>query len=182
MPSLTLVTGGARSGKSRLAEALAATVPGPRSYIATAEASDDEMAERIARHRADRMEAGWVTVEAPHDLPGALAEARGVVLVDCLTLWLSNRMLSGADVGAEGRMALAALAAHPGPVICVTNETGWGIVPDNALARAFRDAQGRLNQAVAARAGLVVAVMAGLPLALRGRLPRGVAEGLDHGP
>lgn len=173
LPRLSLVIGGARSGKSRLAEALAALVPGPRCYIATAEPGDAEMAARIARHRADRAGGGWRTLETPHDLAGALAAARGTVLIDCLTLWLSNRMLAGADPEAEAGALLVALAAHPGPVIAVTNEVGWSIVPENALARAFRDAQGRLNKAVAAEAGLVVAAMAGLPLALKGRLPGG---------
>ncbi|MCX7644548.1 MAG: bifunctional adenosylcobinamide kinase/adenosylcobinamide-phosphate guanylyltransferase [Rhodobacteraceae bacterium] len=173
LPRLSLVLGGARSGKSRLAEALAALAPGPRSYIATAEPGDAEMAARIARHRADRAGGGWVTLEAPHDLAGALAAARGVVLIDCLTLWLSNRMLAGADPEAEAGALLAVLAAHPGPVVAVSNEVGWSIVPENALARAFRDAQGRLNQALAAEAGLVVAAIAGLPLALKGDLPEG---------
>jgi adenosylcobinamide kinase/adenosylcobinamide-phosphate guanylyltransferase len=171
------VIGGARSGKSRLAERLAALCPGPRTYLATAEASDPEMGARIARHKADRAGDGWRTVEVPHDLAGAIAAAAGVVLVDCLTLWLANRMLAGADPGTEAEALVAALTAHPGPVICVSNEVGWSIVPDNALARAFRDEQGRLNQRVAEASGLVVAAMAGLPLVLNGRLP----EGFDHG-
>ncbi len=170
LPPVTLVTGGARSGKSAFAEGLARASGLPRTYIATAEPRDDEMARRIARHREDRG-AEWATVEAPHDLAAALNAATGVVLVDCLTLWLTNRMLAGADLAAESAALVAAMAAAPGPVIAVTNEVGWGIVPDNALARAFRDAQGRLNQAVAAQAGLVVGVMAGLPLVLKGRLP-----------
>lgn len=178
LPRLSLVIGGARSGKSRLAEGLSALVPGPRTYIATALPGDAEMAARIARHRADRTGGGWATVEAPHNLAGALAAAGGVVLIDCLTLWLANRMLAGADPGAETGALVAALGAHPGPVIAVSNEVGWSIVPENALARAFRDAQGRLNQAVAAEAELVVAAIAGLPLALKGSLP----EGLHRGP
>ena len=133
------------------------------------------MAARIARHKTDRAGGGWRTIEAPHDLTGAIVAAEGLVLVDCLTMWLANRMLAGADPGSETEALVAALAVHPGPVICVSNEVGWSIVPDNALARAFRDEQGRLNQAVAARAGLVVAAMAGLPLALKGRLPPGIA-------
>jgi adenosylcobinamide kinase/adenosylcobinamide-phosphate guanylyltransferase len=177
LPRLVLVVGGARSGKSRLAESLAALAPGPHLYLATAEPGDTEMALRIARHRADRAGTGWETRETPHDLAGALAAARGTVLVDCLTLWLSNRMLAGADPAAETEALVAALAAHPGPVIAVSNEVGWGIVPENALARAFRDAQGRLNQAVAAAAGLVVAAIAGLPLALKGSLPEGFHRG-----
>lgn len=169
-PKLTLVVGGARSGKSRLAERLVRASTLPRSYIATAEAWDAEMQARIAAHRDDRG-AGWTTIEAPRDLPGALGRATGAVLVDCATLWLSNAMLAGADLPAEVAALLAALAAHPGPVVVVSNEVGWGIVPDNALARAFRDEQGRLNQRLAEVADLVVGVMAGLPMVLKGRLP-----------
>jgi adenosylcobinamide kinase/adenosylcobinamide-phosphate guanylyltransferase len=173
-PRLSLVVGGARSGKSALAERLVRASGLPLSYIATAEAWDDEMAARIARHREDRG-AGWTTVEAPRDLAGALNGAAGAVLVDCATLWLTNVMLAGADTGAEVAGLLAALAVHPGPVVVVSNEVGWGIVPENALARAFRDEQGRLNQQVAAAADLVLGVMAGLPMVLKGRLPGGLA-------
>lgn len=173
-PRLSLVVGGARSGKSSLAERLVRASGLPRTYIATAEAWDDEMADRIARHRDDRG-ADWRTVEAPRDLAGALAGAGGAVLIDCATLWLTNVMLAGADVGVEVAGLLAALAAHPGPVVVVSNEVGWGIVPENALARAFRDEQGRLNQQIAAAADLVVGVMAGLPMVLKGRLPEGLA-------
>ena len=165
-PPLTLVIGGARSGKSRFAEGLLPA--GRRSYIATAEAWDGEMKARIARHRADRG-AGWETVEAPLDLAGALAALReGTALVDCATLWLSNHLLAGSDPGAETERLLAALDACAVPVVVVSNEVGWSIVPDNALARAFRDAQGRLNQRLAERADRVFAVMAGLPVALKG--------------
>jgi len=171
-PRLTLVLGGARSGKSGLAERLVSATGAARRYIATAEAWDDEMRDRIARHRADRGE-GWLTVEAPLDLRAPLAAARGdeVVLIDCATLWLSNHLLRDADLGAESDALLTALAACAAPVVVVSNEVGWGIVPDNALARAFRDAQGRLNQRIAAEAGLVVGVMAGLPMVLKGRMP-----------
>ena len=142
----------------------------PRIYVATAQAWDDEMRTRIADHR-DRRE-GWTTVEAPRDVAGVLAEVSGrVVLLDCATLWLTNVMLGGGDVAAEETALLAALRACTCPVVVVTNEVGLSIVPENALARAFRDAQGRLNQRMAAQAGLVVAVWAGLPLVLKGASP-----------
>jgi adenosylcobinamide kinase/adenosylcobinamide-phosphate guanylyltransferase len=172
LPRLSLVVGGARSGKSALAERLVTETGRPRRYIATAQAWDDEMAARIAAHRDDRG-AGWVTVEAPLDLPAALATAGGheAVLLDCATLWLTNHMLADHDIGSETDALCAALASCPAPVVVVSNEVGWGIVPDNALARAFRDAQGRLNQRLAAEAGLVMGVMAGLPVMLKGARP-----------
>lgn len=171
-PRFTLVIGGARSGKSRLAERLAQAANRPRRYIATAQAWDDEMRDRIAQHRAQRG-ANWITVEAPLDLSGALQAAKSdeIVLVDCATLWLSNHLLAEADLAAAESALIAAIAACAAPVIVVSNEVGWSIVPDNALARRFRDAQGRLNQQMAAEAGLVVAVMAGLPMVLKGQLP-----------
>lgn len=172
LPALTLVIGGARSGKSRFAEGLITATGRPRTYIATAQAWDDEMRARIDHHRQNRGP-DWTTVEAPDDLPQALRRVtnKDVVLVDCATLWLTNRMLAGADLADEGRLLLAALSACRAPVVIVSNEVGWSIVPDNALARAFRDEQGRLNQALAAQAGLAVAVIAGLPLVLKGKLP-----------
>ena len=172
LPPLALVVGGARSGKSAFAEALVTASTRPRRYIATAEAWDDEMRDRIARHRQDRG-AAWTTVEAPLDLAAALAEARPeeAVLVDCATLWLTNQFLAEADLGSETARLLAALAACQAPVVIVSNETGWGIVPENALARRFRDEQGRLNQRLAAVSALVVTVIAGLPMVLKGQLP-----------
>jgi adenosylcobinamide kinase/adenosylcobinamide-phosphate guanylyltransferase len=166
---LTLVLGGARSGKSRYAESLITALAQPWCYVATAEAGDAEMAERIAAHRA-RRSAPWQTIEAPHDLAGALAAAPAgaAVLIDCLTLWLSNRMLADADIDAETGRLEAALDHHAHPVVLVANEVGYGIVPDNALARRFRDLQGRLNQRLAARADRVVLIVAGLPLFVRG--------------
>ena len=168
---LTFVLGGARSGKSRHAEGLVTAGPGPWTYIATAQAFDDEMRARIAQHRGDRVP-GWRTVEAPLDLPGALAAAGPApVLVDCLTLWLSNLLLDGRDLPAATAALLAALAARAGDAgiaVLVSNEVGLGIVPDNALARAFRDAAGRLHQAVAEQADRVVLVVAGLPLTVKG--------------
>lgn len=172
LPPLTLVIGGARSGKSAFAERLITDSSRPRRYIATAEAWDDEMRDRIARHREDRGQA-WTTVEAPLDLAAALSEVPQdeAVLIDCATLWLTNHLLADHDLAAETSGLLAALAACPAPVVMVSNETGWGIVPENALARRFRDEQGRLNQRLATRAGLVVTVIAGLPLVLKGSLP-----------
>lgn len=168
---VTLVLGGARSGKSSHAEALVRATGLSRIYLATAAAHDAEMAERIARHRTDRAADGWRTVEEELDLAGILAvEARPdrAVLVECLTLWLSNLMLAGRDVPAEQQRLLAALHAAAGPVMLVANEVGLGLVPETPLGRAFRDAQGRLNQAVAALADRVVFVAAGLPLVLKG--------------
>ena len=169
-PKFSLIVGGARSGKSRLAERLAIASGLPRHYIATAEVWDEEMRARIDRHITDRGQ-GWVTHEAPRDVVGALARAKGVVLIDCATLWLTNVMLGGGDIQAETTALSTAIAAHPGPVIMVSNEVGWGIVPDNALARDFRDEQGRLNQRMAEAADLVAGVMAGLPLVLKGQMP-----------
>jgi adenosylcobinamide kinase/adenosylcobinamide-phosphate guanylyltransferase len=164
-----LVLGGARSGKSRYAEALLAAHDGARTYIATAEARDGEMAKRIAAHRA-RRGPGWRTVEEPLDLVAALeAHCRptGAVLVDCLTLWLSNLMAASRDIAAETAGLAAALGKLPGQVVLVSNEVGLGIVPDNELARDFRDQAGRLNQAVAEAVDEAVFVAAGLPLRLK---------------
>jgi adenosylcobinamide kinase/adenosylcobinamide-phosphate guanylyltransferase len=165
---LTLVLGGARSGKSRHAETLITALPPPWLYVATAQAFDDEMARRIAEHRA-RRGAGWQTVEAPRNLPQALDEAptRTPILVDCLTLWLSNLLLAAADIDQECDSFQAALSRRNGPTVLVANEVGLGIVPDNALARRFRDAAGRLNQQMAGRADRVFFVAAGLPLQLK---------------
>jgi len=172
-PDLTLVLGGARSGKSRYAEGVVTALGGPRVYIATARIWDDEMAERVATHRSDRGP-GWTTVEEPLDLTGALkrhaADGTGV-LVDCLTLWLTNRMMADADVEAETAALVATLAGLPGRVVLVSNEVGLGIVPDNALARRFRDHAGRLHQAVAAVAPRVVLTVAGLPIFAKGNAP-----------
>jgi adenosylcobinamide kinase/adenosylcobinamide-phosphate guanylyltransferase len=167
---LTLVLGGARSGKSRFAEQLIAATPPPWLYIATAQALDTEMAARIATHRA-RRSADWVTHEAPHDLTAVLTSTAGrPVLIDCLTLWLSNRMLAEADVETEVEVLLQALAEHKDTAVVVANEVGLGIVPDNALARRFRDLQGVLNQRVAAVADRVILTVAGLPVVVKGSL------------
>lgn len=172
LPRLSLIVGGARSGKSSLAERLVVASGRPRRYIATAQAWDEEMRDRIARHR-DQRGPDWTTVEAPLDLAAALRAARPgeAVLVDCATLWLSNHLLAEHDLDAEGAALMAALATCPAPVVVVSNEVGWGIVPENALARAFRDAQGRLNQRIASQAELVIGVMAGLPVMLKGARP-----------
>ncbi|HWX49594.1 MAG TPA: bifunctional adenosylcobinamide kinase/adenosylcobinamide-phosphate guanylyltransferase [Roseomonas sp.] len=166
--SFILVLGGARSGKSRHAEALVARHPAPWAYIATAQAWDDEMRVRIAEHRA-RRGADWHTLNAPLDLVAALAEAGArPALVDCLTLWLSNLMLGGHDIAAATEALHAALAARGAPTVLVSNEVGLGVVPENALARRFRDAAGGLHQALAARAASVHFIAAGLPLVLKG--------------
>ena len=165
--SLTLVTGGAKSGKSRHAEGLLARFEGNRVYLATAEAWDAEMQARIAAHRAAR--AGWTTGEVPIELAAALGacDPGAAILIDCATLWLTNLILAERDVEEATDALIAALAARAAPVVVVTNEVGWSIVPDNALARRFRDAQGRLNQRLAGAAGSVVAVIAGLALRLK---------------
>jgi adenosylcobinamide kinase / adenosylcobinamide-phosphate guanylyltransferase len=164
---LTLVLGGARSGKSRYAESLVMALPSPWLYVATAEARDSEMAERVAVHQG-RRGPSWTTVETPRDVTGALANANKPALVDCLTLWLSNVLLAEADVDAEIEHLDGALARAAAPIVLVANEVGSGIVPDNALGRRFRDLQGLLNQRIAARADRVVLVVAGLPLTLKG--------------
>jgi adenosylcobinamide kinase/adenosylcobinamide-phosphate guanylyltransferase len=166
---VTLVLGGARSGKSRFAEALLEAEAPRGLYIATAEPGDAEMAARIAHHRA-RRGPRWETLEAPLDLATALRRAPRPdrpVLVDCLTLWLSNLLHAGRDVEAAVDDLVTMLPRLEGKVVLVGNEVGLGIVPDNALARAFRDHAGRLNQRVAAAAQRVVFVAAGLPLILK---------------
>lgn len=165
---LTLVLGGARSGKSRHAEALIQALPPPWLYVATAQAFDDEMRERIALHRA-RRPGGWVTRDAPLAMAQAIREAEpGMpVLVDCLTLWLTNVMLANEDVVGRTAELEQALDQARGPVVLVSNEVGLGIVPDNALARAFRDRAGILHQRLAARADRVVLMVAGLPLTVK---------------
>jgi adenosylcobinamide kinase / adenosylcobinamide-phosphate guanylyltransferase len=168
LPHLTFVLGGARSGKSRYAEELVMACTPPWVYIATAEAYDSEMSARITEHRQRRDER-WRTVEAPLDLPAAIAAhgSEGPVLIDCLTLWLSNVMLAGHDWAVELKRLVTALGEVDGSVVVVSNEVGFGIVPDNALAREFRDAQGRVNMQVAAIADRAVLIAAGLPLILK---------------
>jgi len=165
---LTFVLGGARSGKSSHAEALIGAHPAPWTYIATAQAFDDEMEERIAHHRARRDER-WRTVDAPFDLAETLdaMPENAPVLVDCLTLWLSNLILADGDVGEGVDRLVAILAAPRGPWFVVANEVGLGIVPENALARRFRDEAGRLNQRVAQVADSVILTVAGLPMVVK---------------
>ena len=176
-----LVLGGARSGKSRFAQAWAQALPGDLVYVATAQALDAEMAQRIARHRDDR-DARWRTVEAQLDLAeaiGAESRADSVLLVDCLTLWASNLLFAERDVGVALRALADAVNDAAGPVIFVSNEVGLGIVPDNALARRFRDMAGDINQGVARFADRVVFVAAGLPLTLK-PAPQAMDSGQDR--
>jgi adenosylcobinamide kinase/adenosylcobinamide-phosphate guanylyltransferase len=164
-----LVLGGARSGKSHYAQARAEELAGQLIYLATAQAFDEEMRERIALHRADRG-LRWSAVEAPLELPEtitACSTPETVVLVDCLTLWASNLMLAERDTVAATQRLLRAVSAARGPVILVANEVGMGIVPDNALARRFRDVAGRINQEMSAAVDEVVMMFAGLPLELK---------------
>jgi adenosylcobinamide kinase / adenosylcobinamide-phosphate guanylyltransferase len=166
--ALTLVLGGARSGKSGFAQVQAEAQGGRLVMIVTGQAFDDEMRARIEQHRRERG-AAWHTVEAPLDLPQALEALSedDVVVVDCLTLWLSNLMLSEQAVAPETTKLLAALSQMTNPVWLVSNEVGLGIVPENALARRFRDEAGRLHRLLAAQADHVVLMVAGLPLTVK---------------
>jgi adenosylcobinamide kinase/adenosylcobinamide-phosphate guanylyltransferase len=169
---LALILGGTRSGKSGYALELAKKFSAPRLYLATAEAGDEEMAARIAKHRQDRGE-GWDTMEVPLDLAGAVAAGQGryqVILADCLTLWLSNWLVRGGDSAELKKVCLELvniLERAATPTILVSNEVGWGIVPENPLAREFRDWAGWLHQLLAAAADLVVLTVAGLPVILK---------------
>ncbi|GGL51539.1 adenosylcobinamide kinase/adenosylcobinamide phosphate guanyltransferase [Wenxinia marina] len=169
----TLVLGGAASGKSSFAETLVLQGGGTPVYVATAEAGDDEMLSKIARHRAQRASGGWRTIEEPLEIAGVLGGlADGeAALVDCATLWLGNLMGAGRDVEAETARLLDAIARCAAPVVVVSNEVGLGIVPDTPLGRRFREAQGALNQRIAAAADDVIFVAAGLPLVMKGALP-----------
>ena len=163
-----LITGGARSGKSAFAERVCVEFGAPMIYIATTEVQDDEMAQRVAKHR-DRRDENWRLIEEPIDLPKALAETdgEGPRLIDCLTIWLSNLMFSDHDWEIEVNRLTQTLAKQSSPVILVTNEVGGGIVPENAVARRFRDAAGLTNQRVAAAADEVWLVVSGCPLKVK---------------
>jgi adenosylcobinamide kinase/adenosylcobinamide-phosphate guanylyltransferase len=164
---MTLVLGGARSGKSRHAEGLIEAEPAPWTYVATAQGWDDEMRARIAEHKARRSR-NWRTVDAPLDLAAVIAaNDGGPILVDCLTLWLTNIMLAERHVAAERAALIDACRRAAGPLVLVSNEVGFGIVPENALARRFRDEAGRLHQELAAIADRVVLVVAGIPMQVK---------------
>jgi adenosylcobinamide kinase/adenosylcobinamide-phosphate guanylyltransferase len=169
LPPLTLVLGGARSGKSRYAEGLIDRHPGRRTYLATAEILDDEMSARVKAHR-DRRDSDWKTVEEPLALAQALkaeTEQGAAVLVDCLTLWLGNLLGREQDAEAEIADLVASVGQFGGPVVFVSNEVGLGIVPDNPMARRFRDLAGMLHQRLAEKADHVAFVAAGLPMKLK---------------
>jgi adenosylcobinamide kinase / adenosylcobinamide-phosphate guanylyltransferase len=173
-PTTTLILGGARSGKSRHAEALVMRATPPWTYIATAETLDEEMRVRVAEHRARRGE-DWQTREVPLDIAECIGAAEGsAILVDCLTIWLSNLMHATRDIDAETDRLVDVLDRTKVPVFLVANEVGLGIVPENALARRFRDAAGRLHQRLAAQADDVLMMVAGLPLSMK-------AGGRSHG-
>jgi adenosylcobinamide kinase/adenosylcobinamide-phosphate guanylyltransferase len=171
-PKLTLITGGARSGKSAFAEALVEGMASLRVYIATAHPADDEMSRRIAAHQARRAK-GWVTREMDEigeiDWSGIREDA--AILFDCMTLWLGFRYGDDFDATSEVETLLTQFEALPNPVVVVSNELGMGLVPENAMSRGFRDAHGAINQSIAARADAAAFVVSGLPMVLKGTLP-----------
>ena len=171
-PKVTFILGGASSGKTAWAERFVALAGKPPVYLATAEAFDEEMQEKIARHRKMRAKS-WRTVEAPLHIAEALSGIKEdeTALIDCATLWLSNHLMKKSDLGAQTEALITAIHGCAANVVVVSNEVGQGIVPGNALSRQFRDAQGRLNIRLAAAADLVVHITAGLPLVLKGNLP-----------
>ncbi|WP_170762356.1 bifunctional adenosylcobinamide kinase/adenosylcobinamide-phosphate guanylyltransferase [Ruegeria lacuscaerulensis] len=171
-PDVTFVLGGAASGKSAFSEQLVVSSGKNRVYFATSQVFDDEMRQKVQRHITQRGD-GWTTVEAPFDLGPALGELTPdhICLIDCATMWLTNHLLAENDLDQAQFALLQALQSCRAPVVIVSNEVGHGIVPDNALSRRFREAQGQLNIALAAQADLAVQVTAGLPLVLKGQLP-----------
>ena len=172
LPQISLVLGGSSSGKTAFAEKLAEGSGRHLVYIATADSLDTEMHEKIQRHRRNRR-AGWRTVEAHGNTEVALAELRAeeIGLIDCVTMWLTEKMLAGADLESASVVLINSFEFAACPVIAVSNETGLGGISANGLARRFNERQGELNQKIAAASGLVVAVMAGIPAVLKGRLP-----------
>ncbi len=171
-PNLTFVLGGAASGKSAFAEQLIVSSGKSRVYLATSQVFDGEMQKKVDRHVSQRG-AGWKTIEEPLDLAPALAQlnADQACLVDCATMWLTNHLLAENDLETAQSHLQNALSRCPAQIVVVSNEVGQGIVPENALARQFREAQGRLNIALATQADLVVQVTAGLPIVLKGKMP-----------
>ncbi|WP_425471831.1 bifunctional adenosylcobinamide kinase/adenosylcobinamide-phosphate guanylyltransferase [Ruegeria sediminis] len=171
-PSLTLILGGAASGKSAFSEQLVVSNGKSRVYVATSQVFDDEIRLKVEQHITQRGP-DWTTIEEPLDLGPPLSglTENQICLIDCATMWLSNHLLAGNNLETAQAELLQALRACPAPVVIVSNEVGQGIVPDTALSRRFREAQGRLNIALAAQADLVVQVTAGLPLVLKGQLP-----------
>lgn len=172
LPKLSLILGGAASGKSAFAERLVMDTHQPRIYLATAQAFDAEMEAKVAQHLVQRGP-DWQTIEAPLTTAEALADlsSETVALLDCATMWLSNHLLAESDLVQEQSKLLEALANCAAKVVVVSNEVGLDVVPENKLARQFRNAQGVLNQALAKQADLAVLVVAGLPMVLKGQLP-----------
>jgi len=172
LPKLTMILGGAASGKSKFAENIIFSSDLDRTYIATSQIWDDEMKSKVKAHQAQRGP-NWHTIEEPYDLASALAKAPDghATLIDCATLWLSNHMLAENDIETVCDAAMTAFSAHSDPIIVVTNEVGSGIVPDTKLGRNFRQIQGTFNQRLASESDLVVQVIAGLPRVLKGLLP-----------
>lgn len=175
LPQVSLVLGGASSGKSSFAERMVVSAEIPKVYLATAQAFDTEMRTKITEHQDDRGP-NWTTIEAPFDASAQLdSVATGqVVLLDCATMWLTNQLLANADLDAEGAKLLASIRDCASPVVVVSNEIGMGIVPENDLARRFRVVQGRLNVQLGQLADLAITVIAGLPMTLKGTLPDGL--------
>lgn len=171
-PNITFIVGGAASGKSSWAEGLVDSTGKPKTYLATSQITDDEMLAKIDLHRT-RRDNSWTLIEAPMHLPPVLSDLRAghICLIDCATMWLSNHLLAESDLETVQASFLSAITGCPADLVIVSNEVGHGIVPDNSLARTFREAQGRLNIALAERADLVVQVNVGLPLVLKGHLP-----------